>query len=284
MEKEKKENKLKKLWSNLFKKKTQENKEEIKEVELIEEVLEKYPSGAVKITITRNGTPQGHDIINKYHQKGKLQETRYKYNSSDGLELDVTEVDGNYIVKYLGELHNPDGPAIFTCRAGKGRNSTKGWIYEWNTYTLSYFIHGKRIEDGPADISFSACQVPNSQAASIKKESWYKDGILIRKIDRNAGKRVDKFYVDGKLNKMLFSGGPKLDMEGIVSRVIYNGEDVRVEINPDSYEEEEVKRLLEEKYFLLGIENRKVEYSKPKHLPVLLFHEGGRNFGHQHFE
>ena len=69
MEKEKKENKLKKLWSNLFKKKTQENKEEIKEVELIEEVLEKYPSGAVKITITRNGTPQGHDIINKYHQK-----------------------------------------------------------------------------------------------------------------------------------------------------------------------------------------------------------------------
>ena len=209
MEKEKKENKLKKLWSNLFKKKTQENKEEIKEVELIEEVLEKYPSGAVKITITRNGTPQGHDIINKYHQKGKLQETRYKYNSSDGLELDVTEVDGNYIVKYLGELHNPDGPAIFTCRAGKGRNSTKGWIYEWNTYTLSYFIHGKRIEDGPADISFSAWQVPNSKAASIKKESWYKDGILIRKIDRNAGKRVDKFYVDGKLNKMLLSGDSK---------------------------------------------------------------------------
>ena len=183
----------------------------------------------------------------------------------------------------MGELHNPDGPAIFTCIAGKGRNSTKGWIYEWNTYTLSYFIHGKRIEDGPADISFSACQVPNSQAASIKKESWYKDGILIRKIDRNAGKRVDKFYVDGKLNKMLFSGGPKLDMEGIVSRVIYNGEDARVEINPDSYEEEEVKRLLEEKYFLLEIENRKVEYSKPKHLPALLFHEG-RHFGHQHFE
>lgn len=149
-----------------------------------EETLELYPSGNPKKTIIRGGTVQGRDIIKTYHSKGKLQDITFGYIASDGMEVTVSTSGGDeYSTYYMkdGEkiFHNPDGPAIVSTRKKGGGHNSKGQWMGQIIVDVIYIIHGKRIEDGPAAVSFWV----GNESMQVTRETWFEDNCKIKEID-----------------------------------------------------------------------------------------------------
>jgi len=220
------------------------------------EVLEKYPSGAVKKTIIRGGTTQGHDILKTYHHKGKFQESTYQYNASDGSILNVREDEDGYTVRnsLTSELHNPDGPAKMVYRSGRpdGYCYRNGRLFTEGNRTFFYYNEGKLITGRPAKITIG----------DQDKEEWYNsNGKLIRSIDHSWGKILilDSVYDDGIIYKRTFhlrNGDVKfLDRYS-------EGKEISSGMNPDLLEASFIESNLnyDKKYHILDVEERKVEY------------------------
>ena len=217
------------------------------------EVLERYPSGAVKKTIIRGGTTQGHDILKTYHHKGKFQESTYQYNASDGSILNVRE-DGYTVRNSLtSELHNPDGPAKMVYRSGRpdGYCYRNGRLFTEGNRTFFYYNEGKLITGRPAKITIGD-----------QEELYNSNGKLIRSIDHHWGRNgliVDQVYDDGIVKKRtthLSNGDVKfLDRYS-------EGKEIRSGMNPDLLEARFVESNLnyDKKYHILDVEERKVEY------------------------
>lgn len=108
----------------------------------------------------------------------------FNYIASDGTELIVsTSGEGQYSTYYMkdGEkiFHNPDGPAIVSTRTRGGGHNSKGVRMGEIIVDAIYIIHGKRIEDGPADVSFWV----GSESMRVTSETWYKDDCKIKVIN-----------------------------------------------------------------------------------------------------
>lgn len=227
-----------------------------------EEILEKYPSGTKKKTIIRGGTTQGHDIIKEYHHRGKYQGKSYKYNASDGSTLYVSHNENGYIVgptKYgYDNLHNPDGPAKMVYRKGRpaGYCRRNGRLMTGGNWTYYYYNEGELITGRPAIITIG----------DKRKEEWYNDkGKLIRLIDHywnrkfGTGLVKDDVYDDGIIYKSTFH------FKNGVVKSLYRyseGKEISHGMNPDVLEADFVERHMnyDEKYHILDVKERKVEY------------------------
>jgi hypothetical protein len=239
----------------------------------MEEILETHPSGNPKKIVIRGGTIQGCDVIKTYSSKGDLENVTFGYIASDGMELTVSSSgEDRYSTYYMkdGEkiFHNPDGPAIVSTHKKGGGHNSKGMWMGSIIIDAVYIIHGKRIEDGPAAVSFMC----GNDRVYVTREEWYEGDSKIKEIDfEHANGRLlsETVYEKSssrfpkKLRITVFQADGTIHYIKHGDHTFNGGDGITNEMNPDV-------RELSEGYVEIKPENRNIGYTHSRSIRQML--------------